>query len=175
MDSLIMLAMLAATMQEQPAQSAEQRDNREILTTVLAVPAGAVDSNQSPELKAVMGLIQAKDFATAKTRIKPLLERCQAQEADPKRRIVNFSDQDEFLYFSSTAATSGQVVSWVRDDCAVAYKTQAFMAVEAGDAEDAFRYLDLATRRAPCWAQVYTERAFLLMRMGRSDDALAGC
>ena len=170
MHTIFAWALLATSM---PSQQAPPGDNKQMLTTQLAAPPGAVDSNPSPEFREVIRLIGAKDFDAARVKIKPILDRCQVEEQDPKARIVDVSDTEEFLDFSSAEIIKGKNVSWVRNDCAAAYKGQAFMDVEAGDAQSAFHYLDLAAKRAPYWVEVYTERGFLLMRTGHPDDAIA--
>lgn len=109
---------------------------------------------------------------SAMSLLQPALAFCDARLAKTGAVHVSVSTKEEAQKFANSEPP-GTTIDYIDIACPRAYVSAAFTSIDAGDAANAFVFLDKAQALAPYWAGPFTERGFLLNASGDRTQALA--
>jgi tetratricopeptide (TPR) repeat protein len=141
------------------------------ITTIVEQKQHGLSEADVKQMNEISSAISNGDKETAFLKLKPILAGCEARETTLGKAVISVDSVAEFLEYVASQDKKKDVI-WMKDSCPQAYKTAAFLYVEQGDKQNAFNYLDLAAKAAPFWAEPYTERGYLLGKLGEFKPAL---
>lgn len=169
---LILLIALMAAATAQNSSPPTSPDTTQTVRTIMPTQSTPSPNAEGPELQDVKRALLQHDFERARSLLKPMTDACEARDHDAAVPLVNMADDGEYTDFTTTVA-KGRGTNRAHDDCPGAYRETGYLMVERGEKEEALRYLDKATTRAPYWSLAWCERGFVQRQSGDLQGALA--
>jgi len=148
------------------------QSNTPELSTLIPTVAKPLDGHEyRPAVAAANLSAQHNDVDSAWASLKPVLAYCDTKTSDAQHTFVSVADDIERKEAELSHQRPPPVVL-VDRACPAAYKTAAFLAVQARDIKRAFTNLDRAESLAPYWADTYIEHGYLLRVLGDLENSL---
>lgn len=143
-----------------------------LIALLAMVPTGALaerGGTQPPALDPALQAFTAKDYATAITRARPVVEGFEAQYKGEKRTVYCAMNPHDRAVLKSHGAKDAVIAA---DDWCMAMFMTAFSQTEVGDKAGAVATLERLTQLSPLRAQFVIELGYAYRVAGKLDEAI---